>query len=97
MPWCEACAKYLAPSAMNVDGTCPQCGRVVQVASIHGRVTAKNLDLKNLARSDRTYYRRRRERAMALQTSRGCPSDLSLLESDTTVQLGSVVRTSNGL
>jgi hypothetical protein len=51
MPWCEACAKYMAPSAMNVDGTCPQCGRVVQVASIHGKVTAKNLDLKKLARS----------------------------------------------
>lgn len=51
MPWCEACAKYLAPSAMNPDGTCPQCGRVVQVASIHGKVTAKNLDLKKLARS----------------------------------------------
>lgn len=51
MPWCEACAKYLAPSAMNIDGTCPQCGRAVQVASIHGRVTAKNLDLKKLARS----------------------------------------------
>lgn len=51
MPWCEVCAKYLAPSAMNVDGTCPKCGRVVQVASIHGKVTAKNLDLKKLARS----------------------------------------------
>ena len=51
MPWCEPCAKYLAPSAMNVDGTCPQCGRAVQVASIHGRVTAKNLDLKKLART----------------------------------------------
>ena len=36
---------------MNVDGTCPQCGRAVQVASIHGRVTAKNLDLKKLART----------------------------------------------
>lgn len=51
MPWCEACAKYMAPSAMNVDGTCPQCGRVVQVTTVNGRVTAKNLDLKKLARS----------------------------------------------
>ena len=49
MPWCETCAKYMAPSAMNVDGTCPQCGRAVQVASIHGKVTAKNLDLRKLA------------------------------------------------
>lgn len=51
MPWCEACAKYMAPSAMNADGSCPQCGRMVAVASIHGKITAKNLDLKKLARS----------------------------------------------
>ena len=48
MPWCEACAKYMAPSAMNLDGTCPQCGRTVQVPSIHGTVTAKNLDIRKL-------------------------------------------------
>lgn len=27
MPWCEECAKYWTPTAMNVDGTCPRCGR----------------------------------------------------------------------
>jgi PHP family Zn ribbon phosphoesterase len=26
MPWCEECAKYLTPTAMNDDGTCPNCG-----------------------------------------------------------------------
>ena len=26
MPWCEECAKYLTPTAMNDDGTCPKCG-----------------------------------------------------------------------
>ena len=31
MPWCEACAKYHAPSAMNDDGTCPACGGDVDV------------------------------------------------------------------
>ena len=41
----------MAPSALNADGSCPQCGREVPVATIHGRVTAKNLDLKKLARS----------------------------------------------
>ena len=41
----------MAPSAVNTDGSCPQCGRVVQVVSIHGNVTAKNLDLKKLANS----------------------------------------------
>jgi hypothetical protein len=30
MPWCEECAKYLTPSAMNEDGTCPQCGNEVE-------------------------------------------------------------------
>lgn len=30
MPWCEECAKYWAPSAMNPDGTCPSCGRPVE-------------------------------------------------------------------
>lgn len=29
MPWCEECSKYLAPSAMKPDGTCPACGRRV--------------------------------------------------------------------
>ncbi len=30
MPWCEDCAKYMAPSAMNDDGSCPTCGRVIE-------------------------------------------------------------------
>lgn len=30
MPWCEDCAKYWTPNAMNDDGTCPSCGRVVE-------------------------------------------------------------------
>lgn len=29
MPWCEPCAKYHAPTAMNDDGTCPICGGAV--------------------------------------------------------------------
>jgi hypothetical protein len=32
MPWCEDCAKYMAPSALNPDGTCPTCGRQVAEA-----------------------------------------------------------------
>lgn len=30
MPWCEPCAKYWTPSAMNDDGTCPVCGDHVE-------------------------------------------------------------------
>ncbi len=29
MPWCEECAKYWTPNAMNDDGTCPRCGDCV--------------------------------------------------------------------
>lgn len=29
MPWCEDCAKYLTPTSLNDDGTCPSCGRPV--------------------------------------------------------------------
>ena len=48
MPWCEECAKYWTPSAMNEDGTCPSCGRVVDAQ----QATAKNIDLKKLAKAD---------------------------------------------
>ena len=33
MPWCEDCAKYWTPSAMNDDGTCPSCGRSVAASA----------------------------------------------------------------
>jgi hypothetical protein len=48
MPWCEECAKYWTPSAMNEDGTCPSCGRVVEAQ----KATPKNLDIKRLAAGD---------------------------------------------
>ena len=46
MPWCEDCAKYLTPSAMKEDGTCPTCGRSVAAQQ---PITAKNLNLHQLA------------------------------------------------
>jgi len=55
MPFCEDCAKYWAPSAMSVDGTCPTCHRVLdapQMASTvptHRKVTSENLNLRQLA------------------------------------------------
>jgi len=51
MPWCEDCARYFAPSAMNDDGTCPSCGRVLPEKQGQP-ITAKNLDLKKLAAGD---------------------------------------------
>lgn len=55
MPFCEECAKYWAPSSMREDGSCPTCGRLLEspkVASTtpsHRRVTAENLDIRQLA------------------------------------------------
>lgn len=40
MPWCEACAKYHAPTAMNDNGTCPVCeGEVGPAAAPDGART----------------------------------------------------------
>ena len=30
MPWCEECARYLAPSGVRPDGKCPRCGSDVE-------------------------------------------------------------------
>ena len=49
MPWCEECAKYWAPSAMQEDGTCPSCGRTVEAPAVASTVTAKNINLRKLA------------------------------------------------
>ncbi len=35
MPWCEPCAKYWTPNAINDDGTCPTCGEQVVEAHEH--------------------------------------------------------------
>lgn len=49
MPWCEECAKYWTPAAMNTDGTCPTCGRLVEAPKLASTITAKNLNLRKLA------------------------------------------------
>jgi hypothetical protein len=49
MPWCEECARYWAPTAMNDDGTCPSCGRSVEAQQ---PITAKNIDIRRLAAGD---------------------------------------------
>ena len=49
MPWCEDCAKYWAPSAMNDDGTCPRCGADLDepaIAAAHGSGTEQVEDAK---------------------------------------------------
>ncbi|MDA3017184.1 MAG: hypothetical protein O2841_04025 [Actinomycetota bacterium] len=56
MPWCDECAKYFVPNALTVTGNCPKCGGIMPQNNINGKplnqpVTAKNLDLKSLART----------------------------------------------
>lgn len=50
MPWCEPCARYLTPSTVKEDGTCPDCGNQVDFTTVKGeRITADTLDLRTLA------------------------------------------------
>ena len=35
MPWCDACDRFLSPSTVKVDGTCPSCGRAVDAGHAH--------------------------------------------------------------
>ena len=30
MPWCEPCEKNWTPTSVNADGTCPDCGEVLE-------------------------------------------------------------------
>lgn len=52
MPWCEDCAKYWAPSAMTTGGACPTCGRTLDAPSSSVPLTAKTMNLKELAGED---------------------------------------------
>lgn len=38
MPWCDACDRFLSPSTVRADGTCPSCGRVVEAGRAHAGV-----------------------------------------------------------
>jgi hypothetical protein len=50
VPWCDPCAKYLTPSSVNEDGSCPTCGESVEHSTLNGeRITADTLDLRKLA------------------------------------------------
>lgn len=33
MPWCDTCDRFLSPSTVVADGTCPTCGRTVDPGS----------------------------------------------------------------
>jgi hypothetical protein len=29
VPWCDDCSRFLNPTTLSEDGSCPSCGRVV--------------------------------------------------------------------
>ena len=35
MPWCTTCDRFLSPSTVLVNGTCPSCGRTVDAGRAH--------------------------------------------------------------
>jgi len=35
VPWCPTCSKFLSPSTVRADGTCPTCGRDVDAGQAH--------------------------------------------------------------
>jgi hypothetical protein len=35
MPWCSSCDRFLSPSTVHADGTCPTCGRAVDPGWAH--------------------------------------------------------------
>lgn len=35
VPWCDDCDRFLSPSTVKTDGTCPSCGRVVDAGRAH--------------------------------------------------------------
>ena len=35
MPWCDACDRFLSPSTVRADGTCPTCGGAVDPGRAH--------------------------------------------------------------
>ena len=35
VPWCEPCDRFLSPSTVRTDGTCPECGRAVDPGRAH--------------------------------------------------------------
>ena len=39
MPWCATCNRFLSPSTVRENGTCPTCGRTVETGGAHATGT----------------------------------------------------------
>ena len=55
MPWCDVCDRFLSPSTVKVDGTCPSCGRVVDPATPTPRRLRRRPTTRTSRRSRGTY------------------------------------------
>jgi hypothetical protein len=44
VPWCETCDRFLSPSTVKTDGTCPTCGRVVDPGHAHASTAEAPID-----------------------------------------------------
>jgi hypothetical protein len=48
MPWCPSCDRFLSPSTVLTDGTCPTCGRTVDPGSAHAPTSEDDTELDPL-------------------------------------------------
>ncbi len=44
MPWCVTCDRFLSPSTVLADGSCPTCGRAVDPGSAHAAAVSESDD-----------------------------------------------------
>jgi len=44
MPWCADCDRFLSPSTVRPDGTCPTCGRKVDAGDVATSVATQRAE-----------------------------------------------------
>jgi hypothetical protein len=54
VPWCDACDRFLSPSTVRTDGTCPTCGRTVDPGRAHA-ATPEELEALAHAREEHAH------------------------------------------
>ena len=47
MPWCAECDRFLSPSTVKTDGTCPTCGRVVSPGDVAAEAAAHRAETED--------------------------------------------------
>ncbi len=52
MPWCTHCDRYLSPSTVHTDGTCPTCGRIVDPGRARAATTTTTTPTPDTTTSD---------------------------------------------